>query len=193
MTFGKLVVAAVVATACLAGATGASAALSEKDKKQGQAEVQKMTRETLDRLYRAQPSAKAAVAKSAGYAVFSNFGMKIFFVGSGKGEGMAVDNKAKKTTYMKMLEVQAGLGLGAKKFRLVWVFDSQKDFNNFVNSGYEFGGQASAAAKSGAQGGAYAGAVSVSPGVWLYQLTDTGLAAEITAKGTKYYKDDELN
>jgi len=94
---------------------------------------------------------------------------------------------------MKMLEVQAGLGLGAKKFRLVWVFDSQKDFNNFVNSGYEFGGQASAAAKSGAQGGAYAGAVSVSPGVWLYQLTDTGLAAEITAKGTKYYKDDELN
>ena len=25
------------------------------------------------------------------------------------------------------------------------------------------------------------------------QLTDNGLAAEITAKGTKYYKDDDLN
>ena len=192
MTFGTRMAVAFVAIACLAGATGASA-VSEKEKKQGQAEVQKMARETLERLYRAQPSAKAAVAKSAGYAVFSNFGMKIFFAGGGKGSGMAVDNKAKKTTYMKMVEVQAGLGLGAKKFRLVWVFDSQRDFNNFVNSGYEFGGQASAAAKSGTQGGAYAGAASVSPGVWLYQLTDTGLAAEITAKGTKYYKDDDLN
>jgi hypothetical protein len=38
-----------------------------------------------------------------------------------------------------------------------------------------------------------AGAVSVSDGVWMYQLTDKGLAAEITAKSTKYFKDDDLN
>ena len=43
------------------------------------------------------------------------------------------------------------------------------------------------------QGGAFAGAMSVSPGIWLYQLTDDGLALELTAKGTKYYKDDDLN
>jgi GGDEF domain-containing protein len=35
--------------------------------------------------------------------------------------------------------------------------------------------------------------MAVSPGVWLYQLTETGLALELTAKGTKYYKDDALN
>jgi hypothetical protein len=35
--------------------------------------------------------------------------------------------------------------------------------------------------------------LSVTPGVWLYGLTDDGLALELTAKGTKYYKDDELN
>jgi hypothetical protein len=38
-----------------------------------------------------------------------------------------------------------------------------------------------------------AGAVAISKGVWLYQLTDDGLAVELTAKGTKYYKDDDLN
>jgi hypothetical protein len=27
----------------------------------------------------------------------------------------------------------------------------------------------------------------------MYQMTDKGLAAEITIKGTKYYKDDDLN
>ena len=54
-----------------------------------------------------------------------------------------------------------------------------------VNSGWEFGGQTTAAAKSGG-GGAYQGAKSVSPGVWMYQLTEKGLALELTAKGTKY-------
>jgi hypothetical protein len=37
------------------------------------------------------------------------------------------------------------------------------------------------------------GALSVSPGVWMYQLTDKGLALEATAKGTKYWKNSDLN
>ena len=162
-------------------------------KAQKQQEVQKMSRETLAKLYRVQPSAKKAVEGAAGYATFSNFGMKIFVAGGGSGSGMAVDNKTKKTTYMKMVEVQAGLGMGIKKFRVVFVFDTQKALNDFVNSGWEFGGQTTAAAKSGDQGISLTGAVSVAPGVWMYQLTDTGLAAEITGKGTKYYKDSDLN
>jgi hypothetical protein len=40
---------------------------------------------------------------------------------------------------------------------------------------------------------AYQGAVSVSPGVWLYQITGDRLALELTAKGTKYDKDSDLN
>jgi len=35
--------------------------------------------------------------------------------------------------------------------------------------------------------------VSVADGVWMYQLTDKGVALELTAKGTKYYKDGDLN
>jgi lipid-binding SYLF domain-containing protein len=158
-----------------------------------QKEVQKVSRETLAQLYKTQPSARNAIAKAAGYATFSNFGMKIFIAGSGSGSGLAFDNKTKKTTYMKMIEVQAGLGIGVKKFRVIFVFDTQKALNDFINSGWEFGGQATAAAKSGDKGAEMAGAVSVAPGVWMYQLTDTGLAAEITGKGTKYYKDSDLN
>jgi lipid-binding SYLF domain-containing protein len=178
---------AVVALLLAAAPTWAA---SKADK---QREVQKMSRETLAKLYRVQPSAKKSVEGAAGYATFSNFGMKILFAGGGSGGGMAVDNKTKKTTYMKMVEVQAGLGMGIKKFRVVFVFDTQKALNDFVNSGWEFGGQTTAAAKAGDQGVALAGAISVAPGVWMYQLTETGLAAEITGKGTKYYKDSDLN
>lgn len=158
-----------------------------------QKDIQKMAHETLTKLYKAQPSARKAVEGAAGYAVFNNFGMKILFAGSGTGSGIAIDNKTKKATYMKMVEVQAGLGIGIKKFRLVWVFESKSLLNKFINSGWELGGQTSAAAKAGGMGESFAGAMSVSPGVWLYQLTDEGLALELTAKGTKYYKDSDLN
>ena len=166
---------------------------SKEEIKQKKADIRKMAKETLARLYKVQPSAKKAISKSAGYAVFSNFGTKIFLAGGGSGKGVVYVNKTKKETFMKMIEVQAGLGFGIKKFRLVWVFENQTDVNNFINSGWEFGGQTSAAAKLGDQGGAFAGAMSVSPGIWLYQLTDDGLALELTGKGTKYYKDDDLN
>ncbi len=166
---------------------------TKEEIKQEKAEIREVAKETLDRLYKVQPSAKQAIAKSAGYAVFSNFGTKILVVGGGGGKGVAVDKKSQKETFMKMIELQAGLGLGIKKFRLVWVFENSKDLTDFINSGWEFGGQTTAAAKLGDEGGAFAGAMSISPGIWLYQLTDDGLALELTAKGTKYYKDDDLN
>jgi len=164
----------------------------EATKAQKQAEVRKTVNETLSRLYKLQPASKA-IEKAAGYAVFSNFGMKIFFAGGGSGKGIAVNNATKKETFMKMLEVQAGLGMGVKKFRLVWVFQTEEALSSFINSGWELGSQATAAAQYDDKGAGMAGAVAISKGVWLYQLTDDGLAVELTAKGTKYYKDDDLN
>jgi len=168
-------------------------AAGDEQIQQQRADIRKMANDTLARLYKTQPSAQKAIGKAAGYAVFSNFGMKIFFAGGGSGKGIAVNNKTKKESFMKMLEIQAGLGFGVKKFRLVWVFENQSNLDTFINSGWELGGQTTAAAQVSGQGGALAGAMSISPGVWLYQLTDDGLALELTAKGTKYYKDDSLN
>jgi lipid-binding SYLF domain-containing protein len=156
-------------------------------------EIRKRTKEILAQLYKAEPKARANIQKAAGYAVFSNFGMKIFVAGSGTGKGVAVDNKTKKEIFMKMVELQAGLGFGIKKFSLVWVFEKPDTLATFVNSGWELGGQASAAAKAGDKGAAFQDALAIAPGVWLYQLTDKGVALELTAKGTKYYKDDDLN
>ena len=114
-----------------------------------QTEIRTMSQDTLKRLYKVDPKAQAAVEGAAGYAVFSNMGVKILLAGSGTGKGIAVDNKSKKETYMKMIELQAGLGMGVKKFRVIFVFDNEKVLDSFVNSGWEFGGQATAAAKAG--------------------------------------------
>ena len=39
----------------------------------------------------------------------------------------------------------------------------------------------------------FSGAAAVAPGVYLYQLTETGLSASITVSGTRYFKDADLN
>jgi lipid-binding SYLF domain-containing protein len=164
-----------------------------ESKEEKQAEIRKQSSDTLSKLYKAHPSAEAAIKSAAGYATFSNFGMKILLAGGGKGHGMVLNNSTQQITYMKMLEVQAGLGFGAKKFHTIFVFETKEAMDHFVNDGWEFGGEATAAAKDGEKGAAYQGAASVMPGVWMYQLTDKGVALELAGKGTKYYKDADLN
>jgi len=183
----------LLALFCFLATSAPLSAATKEQIEQQRVDIQKMADDTLERLFQTQPSAKNAIKKAAGYAVFSNFGMKILFAGGGSGKGLAMNNKTKKPTFMKMIELQAGLGMGIKKFRLIWVFENQGDLDTFINSGWEVGGQATAAAQASGEGGALAGAMSIKPGVWLYQLTDDGLALELTAKGTKYYKDDNLN
>jgi lipid-binding SYLF domain-containing protein len=180
-------------TLMLVCALAAPVAGFAESKEKKQQEVRKAAKNALSAVYKAQPSAKKAVESAAGYAAFSNFGMKILVAGSGTGKGMAVNNQTKAMTYMKMFEVQAGFGFGVKKFSLVWVFETEEALKQFVDSGWEIGAQATAAATTGEKGKAYQGAVAIAPGVWLYQVTDKGLALELTAKGTKYYKDADLN
>ncbi len=47
--------------------------------------------------------------------------------------------------------------------------------------------------RSGDKGASYQGAISIAPGVGLARIADTGLALELTAKGTKCYEDGDLN
>jgi len=157
------------------------------------AEAREQSKAVLARLYAASPAAQAAIENAVGYATFSTVGLKLGVAGGGRGKGLVVYRSTGKEVFMRFVEVQAGLGLGIKKYDLIFVFNSKNALDDFVNKGWEYGGQATAAAKAGNKGKAYAGAVSVSPDIWLYQLTSGGLAAELTLKGSKYFKDKSLN
>lgn len=176
----------------LAASTAGVAKTAEKVEKQ-RAEVREQSEAVLARLYQASPSARGAVESSAGYATFRNVGIRFGVAGGGRGNGLAVDRASGAETFMRFVEVQAGVGAGIKKYDLVFVFDDRAALENFVTTGWEYGGQATAAAKVGDRGKAYSGAISVSPGVWVFQLTSAGLAAEASVKGSKYYPDKTLN
>ena len=153
----------------------------------------KMAAETLQNLYKLQPTAKAAIDKAAGYAVFNNMGTNLLLVSTARGAGIATNSKSKQETFMKMISAGAGLGIGVKDYRVIFAFENEKGLNTFLDSGWSGSGQADAAAKAGKSGAAYSGAAEVAPGVWVWQITKNGLALQLTLQGTKYYKDDDLN
>ena len=190
----KWIGAAVIGIGVVAGLGSAHLVLAkDATKAEKQAAIRKEAQTTLAKLYQVRPGARSAIQKAAGYAEFDSFGMHLFVLSTARGKGIAVANQGKKETFMKMISVGAGIGLGAKDFRLVFVFETPKGLNDFINSGWDADAHAEAIAKAGQKGGAYEGAVSVAPGVWVYQLTEKGLALEATLQGTKYYKDDDLN
>ncbi|QWD64948.1 hypothetical protein [Polynucleobacter sp. MWH-UH2A] len=165
----------------------------DKTAAQQRQEILKKSDDTLKQLYAAQPKTKELIEKSVGYATFSNFGMKILIAGGGTGSGVVINKLSSKPVFMNMAEVQAGLGMGIKSFQNIFIFQTEDALNNFVNSGWTFGGQVTASAKYDKDGNAYQDGTIVAPGIIMFQLTDSGLAAEITGKGTKYYKDTTLN
>ncbi|MCG6881793.1 MAG: hypothetical protein LJE96_21930 [Deltaproteobacteria bacterium] len=168
-------------------------AMDENEILQERLHIKEMAQGALSTLYEIAPGARTAIEHAAGYGVFSTFGIKIFFAGGTTGKGFVYNNRTKRYTYMKMLQVQGGLGLGISKDRIIWVFETQKALSDFVNLGWDFGGKARATAMVQNQGGMFSGAISVAPGMYLYQLTNSGLAAELTVTGTKYLKDNDLN
>jgi lipid-binding SYLF domain-containing protein len=155
--------------------------------------TRKMAAATLTDLYKLQPTSKAAIQKSAGYAVFSNVGTNLFLLSTARGAGIAVDSKTRKETFMKMISAGAGLGVGVKDYRVIFVFETEAAMTTFLNSGWDASGQADAAAKVKESGAAYSGAASVADGIWVYEITKNGLALQLTLQGTKYFKDKDLN
>ena len=184
------VVAAVIGLGLVLQACAMSPPQSAPDHR---AAIRQMASDTLGQLYQSYPGSEAKVRDAAGYAVFSDVGMKMFYGGAAHGGGIAVNNATKQSTFMKMIELQPGYGFGIENFRNVFIFDTPAALSDFVNSGWEFGANAMAAAQSGKQGGGAAGAAVVAPGVTMYQLTQKGAIAGVSITGAKYYKDDTLN
>jgi lipid-binding SYLF domain-containing protein len=156
------------------------------------AATQQMATDALAELYAVQPSARGQLESAYGYAVFSNLGTNLFLFATGQGFGIAHANSGS-DTYMRMAEVGVGIGLGIKDFRAVFIFENEVVFEQFIDEGWSFGGEADAAATHDDAGGAMSSAVEVAPGISVYQLTETGLALQATVGGTRYWKDDDLN
>jgi len=159
------------------------------------ATVRKQRDDILAKLYAAHPETKEKIQKAAGYGTFNNKNMNLFLLSTGHGYGMVVD-KSGKETFMAMGSLGGGLGIGAKDLSVVFIFKNADVMKQFIESGWQFGGEADATAKAGDKGAAAAkeGAADTGGNLFeIYQMTDTGVALQATVAGTKYWKDKDLN
>src|SRR5215472_5705947 len=136
-------------------AVGVASAKDTPDQKREK--TRKMADQTLKDLYKLEPTAQGAIQKAAGYAVFNNMGTNLLLLSTARGAGIAVNSQSKQETFMKMISAGAGLGVGVKDYRVVFVFQNDKALSQFLDSGWG-SAQSDAAAKAGEKGGAYSGA-----------------------------------
>ncbi len=166
--------------------------LAKKATKERQ-EIREMRSETLQDLYKLKPEVQEEVNNSEAVAVFSTLGVNILLLSTARGGGIVRETKSGEETYMRMFSVGGGFGLGIKDFRVVFVFHTKTALDNFMESGWDFSGQGDAAAEAGDKGASAEIAATIIDGVSLYQITENGLALQVTLQGTKYYKDKDLN
>lgn len=167
----------------------ATPARSDKDEKNDRkrAEIDAMAEGVLKELFTSSETAKELYEKSVGYAVFSNVKVQ-FVIAGGGGHGVAVAKDGKRT-YMNMGTAGAGLGIGAHKYHVVFLFQTGKAMKSFIEKGWQADASAQAALAEEAAGAA----ASFKKEIMYYQLTDKGIIASADITGTKYWKSGDLN
>jgi lipid-binding SYLF domain-containing protein len=150
--------------------------------------IDKMSVDTLKRLFSETPYAKKQYEISYGYAVFDTRKFS-FMITTGTGAGMAKARGEGKPIYMKMATGGVNVGLGTEIFQLVFLFEDKKAFDLFLDQGIEVGTSADAVL---GEDGEHLG-VRFVDGVAVYQLTEKGLKLTADITGTKYWKDSDLN
>lgn len=184
----------VGAVSMLAGCRAIGGAKGDSPDQQ-RATIRNEQGDTLSQLYAAKPETREKILKAPGYAYFGNINVNVLLLSTENGYGVVHDNAANKDTFMKMAGAGVGLGAGVKDYRVIFIFNDAAVMRQFVDKGWDFGGQADAAAKAGQSGGATSAAATGTQvaGMEIYQFTKTGLALQATVQGTKFWRDDKLN
>mgnify|MGYP001818625570 CR=1 FL=1 len=152
------------------------------------AKIDEMAQWSLEKVLAGKTKAEPLFDSSYGWAAFDN--LKIAFgISGGGGNGVAVNKSSGERTYMKMGTGGIGFGLGGQKYQVIFLFQDEKTFHNFVEKGWK--ADASAQAAAGTDGAnATTGFVN---GVAVWQITEKGLMASADITGTKYWKNKKLN
>ena len=142
-----LAVALAVAAVCFPVAQGALFGPKGDNAEEQRQSVRQQRDQMVAELLKARPEMQTKLAKAAGYATFSQKDVNLFLLASGNGYGLLVDNTAKQETFMRVASLGGGLGLGVKDLRVVFVFNDAAVMRQFLDSGWQFGAKADAAAK----------------------------------------------
>jgi lipid-binding SYLF domain-containing protein len=165
---------AITITACAGGLVGTKA---EK-----LAYFEGLETETLAQLMKEQPGTEQELAQSVGYAVIEKRVVKVPVIGAGGGAGVVVEKASGKKSYLRVPELQFGLGWGGRAEKVILIFQDLEKLRDLADGKWKAGIAAEAAAKAGdvgAAGGRGTGDL-MKKSFTTYVLTDAGVSATAT-------------
>jgi len=165
---------AITITACAGGLFG-----SHDEKR---AYFESLEKDTLASLVKQQPGTEQELAQSVGYAVIEKRVVKVPMVGAGGGAGVVVEKASGKKSYLRVPELQFGLGWGGRAEKVILIFQDVEKLRDLADGMWKAGIAAEAAAKAGdvgAAGGRGTGDL-MKKGFTTYVLTDAGVSATAT-------------
>jgi lipid-binding SYLF domain-containing protein len=161
-------------TACAGGLVGS--------KEEKLAYFDGLEKDTLAQLVKEQPGTEQELARSVGYAVVEKKVVKVPMVGAGGGAGVVVEKASGKKTYLRVPELQFGLGWGGRAEKVILIFQDLEKLRDLADGTWKAGIAAEAAAKAGDIGAAGGGGTGdlMKKGFTTYVLTDAGVSATAT-------------
>lgn len=164
----------ILISACAGGLVGS------KEKKL--AYFDKLERDTLARLTKDQPKAEQELQEAVGYLVAEQDTIKVPMVGWASGAGVTVEKASGKRTYLRIPELQFGMGWGGRAEKIVLVFQDLGKLRDLADGKWHAGVEAEAAAKAGDVGLAGSGGTTdlLKKGYSTYVLTDAGISGTAT-------------
>lgn len=160
----------------------------DETKAEKRAEIDQMAETALDELFAEHPQARQLYEEAAGYAAFSSTEVSAG-IKAGGGKGVAVDKETNERTYMNMKTGGVSLGLGGQQYQLVMLFETDQQFDQFVNGQWQGDLGASAVAGESAAGVG----MNFRDGVAVFPISEKGLLLEADLTGTKFSVDEKLN
>ena len=172
----------------LSAAAGADTSPEER-----RGEIQQMRLKVLNEVYAEVEDAESILLDAKGYAVFSNKGMNLLLFSTTHGAGILRDHRDGSDTYMKVAGAGTGVGVGLKDYTSIMVFDTDAAIDDFIESGWDYSAQADAQVETDSVEAGEEIAGTLTPGVRVYQMTDSGFALQALIQGFKYWPDEQLN
>ena len=155
------------------------ATMTSDEKEQKRAELDAMAEAAIAGLVEQDSGIKTEIDESLGYAVANMKLTKVPVVGAGGGEGVIFNKATQQRTYITVSRLDIGGGWGARSYKALLVFDSQKVMDKLEGGVWEF--QAGAEASAGTAS-AEGSSSDLNKDFTMHVLSDGGASATVTAR-----------